>query len=341
MYWKKNGLRNALLAGIFLTALIVLALLRLPNENLYSQQFLYFGTVINVSLVTESPTKAEELFAAIEQELIRMHRDWHAWEPSLITQINAICGTTKSLVIPADLAELLLLGKKYYTLSDGLFNPAAAKLTGAWGFLDNDPSKPRAPPTAENIAALVKQHPSMDDILIENNTVRCTNSAVQLDVGGYAKGYAIDQLLQHLKNQGVTNALIDAGGDIGIRGQAIDRPWRIAIQNPITKAALKTLSLTGSMAVFTSGNAVRTFEYKNNRYTHIINPHSGKPVTGFIAITVLSEDATLDPAAASADAAATALMVAGTERWKEIAQRFGVKKVYAMTTEEVMEWPEK
>lgn len=340
MYWKKSGVK-ALLVSAFLIVFVVVVLLRLPKESLYTQQFLYFGTVINVSLATTSSAKAEALFTTIENELIRMHRDWHAWEPSLITQINALCGTTKSLTIPADLAELLLLGKKYYTISDGLFNPAAAKLTGAWGFLDNNPSQTRVPPSAKNIANLVKQHPSMDDVVIENNTVRCTNSAVQLDVGGYAKGYAVDQLLHYLEEQGVMNALIDAGGDIGVRGQAVNRPWTVAIHNPLTNTPLKTLSLTGSMAVFTSGNAVRTFEYKNNRYTHIINPHSGKPVTGFIAITVLNEDDTLEHAATTADAAATALMVADTKRWKEVAQRFGIKKVYAITTDEVMEWPEK
>jgi len=328
------------LSALFLGVIVVVAFLGwyLFNHSslrIYSQQFLHFGTVVEVRLVTDSNKFAQKLFAHIDQELARMHQEWHAWEPSLITQINQHCDTQRSMLIPADLAELLTLGKKYSSMSNGLFNPAAAKVINAWGFLSSDPNRERQPPDPEVLKTLVNKHPSMNDVIVQDNRVRCINSAVQLDMGGYAKGFAIDQLFAYLESQNVTNGLIDAGGDIGVRGQAINRPWKVAIQNPGSANPIKVLEVSGRMSIFTSGNYARAFEYKNNHYTHIIDPRSGQPVRGLIAVTVLHEDATL------ADASATALMVAGAENWQEIAQRFGIKKVYAMTSEQLLEWPNK
>ena len=237
-----------------------------------------------------------------------MHRDWHAWQPSLITQLTDSCGKNKSIIVPNDLAQLLERGKSFYHLSGGLFNPAAGKLFALWGFLSSDPNRARKPPRPELINALLQQKPSMDDIVITKNRVECTNPAVKLDVGGYAKGFAIDILLDHLCTHGITNALIDAGGDVGIRGEVFGKPWKIAIKNPFSQTPLKVIDASGHLSVFTSGNYARGFFYENKHYTHIIDPTTGQPVTGFVSVTVLHKDAD------TADAAATAIMIAGLSR---------------------------
>jgi thiamine biosynthesis lipoprotein len=335
MFWKKEYRKKSLLVAA--VGILILGFLGwyyfTPKSRLYFQQYLYFGTVINVKLIADSNENAKDAFHHLDQELARMHRDWHAWQPSLITQINAACGTGETIIVPDDLADLLEKGKKFYTLSDGLFNPAAAKLIGAWGFLNNSPNRDRVPPDEALIDSLLQKKPSMADIEIHKNRVKCTNPAVQLDLGGYAKGYAIDNLLDYLSRQGISNALIDAGGDIGIRGQMLNRPWKIAIKNPFSKDPIKIIEVIGPMSVFTSGNYAREFNHDNTHYTHIINPSTGKPVTGFISVTVLHKDAT------TADAAATSLMVAGPTQWKKIAKQFGLEKVYAVTADEVLEWP--
>jgi thiamine biosynthesis lipoprotein len=303
------------------------------KEHLYSQQFLYFGTLIDVKLTTDSNQNAQQAFNHLNQELARMHRDWHAWQPSLVTQINTACSTGESIVVPNDLAELLRRGKEYYFLSDGLFNPAAAKIISAWGFLNNEPNKPRTPPDQHIIDSLLQQKPSMADIEITKNRVKCRNPAVQLDLGGYAKGFAIDKLLDYLASQGISNALIDAGGDIGIRGKAIDRPWKIAIKDPFSDKPLKMLDISGPMSVFTSGSYARKFTHGKSQYTHIIDPRTGQPVTGFVSVTVLQKEA------ATADAAATAIMVAGPANWEKIAQKFHLERVFIVTqNQQVLEW---
>lgn len=330
MLWNKNLLKTRWMIFLipFFTLLITLGYYLMPKDQLYSRDFLYFGTMVHVKLITDSSENARQAFAHIESELDRMHRDWHAWQPSLVTQINKACETGESISIPPDLVFLLERGKRYYTLSDGLFNPAAAKIIGAWGFLSDAPNRARKPPAPATINALLQQHPSMDDILIAHHHVKCTNPAVQLDLGGYAKGYAIDFLLDYLSAHGIHNALIDAGGDIGIRGQHFHQPWLIAIKNPFSDKPLKELAVSGSKGIFTSGDYARRFLHENSRYAHIINPKTGQPVESFASVTVIHKDAT------TADAAATTLMVAGPKNWQEVAKKFELEAVYIVTQDQ-------
>lgn len=147
------------------------------------------------------------------------------------------------------------------------------------------------------------------------------NKFVSLNFGAFAKGYGIDLEMQQLKSMGIKNAIINTGGDLKAIGSHGNRAWRIAIQHPRKDTWLATIETHGEESVFTSGDYERFYHYKGKRYHHILDPRTGYPATGTQSVTVLHTDSGL------ADAAATALFVAGPDKWIEIARKLKLREV--------------
>jgi thiamine biosynthesis lipoprotein len=119
---------------------------------------------------------------------------------------------------------------------------------------------------------------------------------------------------------GIKHAIISAGGDLKTIGSHGDRPWSIAIQHPRMDTWIAQMETQGEESIFTSGDYERYYEYKGKRYHHILDPRTGYPATGVQSVTVIHTDSGL------ADAAATALFVAGAEKWLEIAKKLQLKQ---------------
>ncbi len=141
---------------------------------------------------------------------------------------------------------------------------------------------------------------------------------MQLDLGGYAKGYALDRAAAILRQQGIQHALINIGGNVLAMGQHGDRPWRVGIQHPRQAGALATLALQDGEAIGTSGDYQRYFLRDNVRYCHLIDPRSGYPMQGVEAVTILTHGAR---AGVLSDAASKPLFLAGVAGWQIAAQR--------------------
>jgi thiamine biosynthesis lipoprotein len=154
--------------------------------------------------------------------------------------------------------------------------------------------------------------------------VASRNPHLQLDFGGVAKGAAIDAALDRLQALGVNDALLNLGGNLAAmgRGAAAGRqPWTIGIRDPAGPGLLATLQTQGREAVVTSGSYERYRMLDGERCTHILDPQLGAPAADIVSVTVVHRSATL------ADAAATALLVAGPARWRMVAARMGVDGV--------------
>ena len=161
----------------------------------------------------------------------------------------------------------------------------------------------------------------MADLVIDGNRVSSRNPAVQLDLGGYAKGYALDRAATILRANGVANALINIGGNVMALGTKNGEAWRVGIQHPRQPGALATLALHDGEAIGTSGDYQRYFELNGLRYCHLLDPRSGAPAAHTQALTVLI---TPRPAAGTlSDMASKPLFIAGPE-WPELARRLGV-----------------
>jgi len=289
-------------------------------EPLYREQIFALGSLVDISLWNVDPALAARASAQLTEDFNRVHTTWHAWEPSALTRINEQLTRTATFPVDAELIPLLSRARALSLTSGGLFNPGIGKLLALWGFQsDERPNGP--PPDARAIAALVAQHPGMADLHIEGNTLRSTNPSLQLDMGAIGQGYAVDIAIEHLRRLGIHNAIVNASGDIRVIGRHGKRPWRIGIRDPRGPGIIASIEMQGDESIVTSGDYERYFEHQGKRYSHILDPRSGYPASGATSVTVVHENVIV------ADAASTALMVAGKNEWQQVARALGVKHV--------------
>jgi thiamine biosynthesis lipoprotein len=249
-----------------------------------------------------------------------MHRDWHAWEPGRLTEINAAFASGQSATADEDIVAMVRQSQVVEKASGGRFNPAIGALIRLWGFHTSDYPIVGPPPSQEQISAIINLQPSSNDIHIDGLELSTDNPAVQLDFGGIAKGYAVDLTIAHLRELGIDNAIVNAGGDLRAIGTHGDRPWRVAVRKP-GGGSIGTIEVQGDEAVFTSGNYERFRQDKTERYPHILDPTTGWPAEDIASVTVITDEGLI------ADAAATALVVAGLSGWPEVARALDLDQV--------------
>jgi len=249
-----------------------------------------------------------------------MHRDWHAWEPGQLMDINAAIASGQPANADEDIIAMIRQSQLVEKASGGRFNPAIGALIRLWGFHTSDYPIVGPPPSRAQIGAVMDHQPSSNDIHINGLELRSDNPAVQLDFGGIAKGYAVDLTIARLRDLGINNAIVNAGGDLRAMGSHGDRPWRVAVKKP-GGGNIGTIEVRGDEAIFTSGNYERFRQDKTERYPHILDPTTGWPAKDIASVTVITDEGLL------ADAAATALVVAGLDSWPEVARALGLDQV--------------
>lgn len=310
------------LALLLCTFTVVLsACQQASKEPVFHDQILAFGTLIEVTLYDTDATTAASVFDELESMYRHWHVAWHAWEPGALTGINAKLAAGETAELDDELLDLLETANRLSLKSGGLFNPVAGQLVSLWGFQGN-PLPEGTLPATEDIAAWLIDKPDVHDIVIEGNSIRSSNPRAAYDLGGIAKGYAIDRCIEYIRGRGIENAIVNAGGDLRGIGRHGERAWRIGIRHPRAQKLLAGIELDGDDSVFTSGDYERNFERDGKRYSHIIDPRSGYPAnTGSASVTVMHDRA------AVADAAATAIFVAGVKDWQQVAERMGIERV--------------
>jgi thiamine biosynthesis lipoprotein len=325
--------RPALAACAALLALALAACGRGPAP-VHEARILAFGTLVDVSVHGVDRALAERAFAVLEADFDWMHEAWHAWRPGTLERFNRGCASGEPFALEPDLRPLIALATGLSERSGRLFNPAIGRLVDLWGFHADQP-RPGVPP-AEAIAPLVAAEPHMGEIRMQDLEARCLDPMVQLDFGGFAKGFGVDRAVEALQDLGIDDAIVNAGGDLRAIGRRGDRPWRVGVRHPRDpEGVYAALELAGDESVFTSGDYERFYEVDGQRYHHILDPRTGYPARGTAAVTVVHDDAT------EADAAATALFVAGPQGWREVAARMGIRQVMLITTgNEVLMTPE-
>ncbi len=288
----------------------------------YHEQLLVFGTVVDVKLWDVEEALGRQAVTRLADDFDYMHNAWHAWHPGPLGRVNQLLASGESFTLPPSILPLIQRSSELSQRSNGLFNPAIGKLTALWGFASDDPPK-GPPPSAETIRAFLDQQPSMEDIRLNGLTIQTANPALKLDFGAFAKGYAVDRAIDILRELGINNAVVNAGGDLRAIGRHGDRPWRVGIRHPREAGILASVETEGDESIFTSGDYERYFDWQGTRYDHIIDPRSGYPAQGLSSVTVFARRADL------ADAAATALFVAGPDEknWLPVARAMGVSGV--------------
>lgn len=279
-----------------------------------------FGTLVRVTLVGE-PREAQAAAQTVLREFDRLHWKLHAWKAGALVALNgAIARGERRIPLDGELASLIRSAIRLSERSGGLFNPAIGRLVGSWNFHDDEISG--MPPSPAELAPLLAAAPQMSDLAVEGNALACTNPAVQLDFGGYAKGYALDRARLLLQERPLEGALLDVGGHVMALGRCGERPWAIGLRQPRGAGLLARLELQDGEVLSTSGDYERFLSFGGRRYSHVIDPRTGRPASDAQAASVLA--AAAPDAGAASDAASSALFVAGRTAWRDTAQRMAM-----------------
>lgn len=301
------------------------------KEPFYQEQAYVFGTQVDVSIYGEDEAKARQAVVLVMHEFQRLHDKLHAWKPSELSELNAAFARGQSMKVSPELAEILKDAAHVSAQSNGLFNPSIGGLIHAWGFQADDFKA--VLPNEKEIAALVRANPQMHDLVIGSAEVKSRNRAAKLDLGGYAKGYALDRAAGILKELGIRNALINIGGNVLALGTHGSRAWRIGIQHPRKPGPLATMELHDGEAIGTSGDYQRYFELDGKRYCHVIDPRTGYPVQGVEAVTILTHG---EHAGLLSDAASKPLFITGASTWLDAAREMQLEEALLIDAQGVV-----
>ncbi len=296
-------------------ALTVAACERAPE--IHRRMIPMFGTVAEVEVAGGDAAATDAALDELEALYADLDRDWRKSGPGELGQANAALSAGHAVRLSPRLAALVDRSLAMRTLSDGLFDPRIGALVALWGFDDMAHTTPAAPPDERAVAALRAQTLGAADVHLDGDVLR-SDAPLALDLNGIAEGGALAAGAALLQARGIRNALIDTGGDLTALGSRGDRPWRVGVRNPRGPGILGTVELASGETIASSGAYEHRFMAGGRTFHHILDPHTGWPAPGAAGTTVISHDAEV------ADAAATALMVAGPERFAEMAARLGV-----------------
>ena len=309
-------LRWILFFSLFLT------LSACSKAPLYQQESFVFGTRVELLIAGLDEAQARPAAAAVLREFDRLHRTYHAWQPSELSALNAAIAEGRTQTVTPEMAALIVEAQRIAAAGDALFDPGIGGLIKLWGF-QSDEFKAVLPDRAA-LAAWRAAQPGIADLQIDGLRVSSRNRAVALDFGGYLKGYALDRAAAILHAYGVHDALINIGGNVMALGTKNGERWRVGIQHPRQAGPLATVELADGEAIGTSGDYQRYFELDGKRYCHVLDPRSGAPVMHTQAVTVLIS---ARPAAGTlSDAASKPLFIAGTA-WPALAAKLAVDQV--------------
>jgi thiamine biosynthesis lipoprotein len=265
------------------------------------------GTRITVELQLDDAAKANQCKEAVFKEMQRIDELMSPYkEDSELAEINREASKHPVKVSP-ELYSLILRSLAYSKLSKGAFDITFASVGYLYDYREH--IHPSDEVIKEHLGAINYRHIQMNP---EDQSIRFNSPGVRIDLGGIAKGYAVDNGIRILKECGVQNGLVSAGGDSRIIGDKGGRPWMMGIQHPRQKPGVAVVLPLSNTAISTSGDYERYFIENGKRYHHIISPSTGKAVSNTISASVIGPDAT------STDALSTTLFVLGADKGLEL-----------------------
>jgi len=262
----------------------------------------------------------QEVSLGIERQLQAIDSSMSTYrEDSELSRFNASRSSDWFSVSPA-LSEVVREALEVSTATDGAFDITVGPLVNLWGF-GPSPHQDQVPSDEEidtELSGVGYQHVQVRS---KPPALRKERAEIYIDLSAIAKGYAVDKVATYLESLGVLNYMIEIGGELRLKGHNDHGdPWRIAVERPSEGVRdIHTIIQASDDGVATSGDYRNYFEEQGRRYSHTINPRTGRPVTHSLAsVTVISDSAMY------ADAMATALMVIGTGAGFQLAERQGL-----------------
>jgi FAD:protein FMN transferase len=282
--------------------------------ELPSRAFRSMGTMAAVTLGGGYAARLESVTENLRAMFSRLESEMSAYRPeSAISQLSRMASVAP-IPVPQDTWRVLSLGQHFGSLTAGAFNIAASPLVRLWGF--NGASVPISPPSDRSISDAL----GLGDyrrLVLDGGTAFLPLKGMGVDVGGIAKGYAVDRAYDYCLSEGIRDFLIDFSGNVRAAGRPSPREcWQVGVRDPFDASQmLGKIALPSGKAVATSGSYERFVDVAGKRFSHIIDPRSGYPVTETSSTTILCPDAV------TADALSTAFFVAGLDGASELLKK--------------------
>ncbi len=291
-------------ALLFLGILLLTGCTQKSSASLTDTYVYAMDTVITLRLPKNTDTalisSAEEKINTLESRLSKTIKN---------SDVCRFHDALSSIEIADDTKAVLKIALEVAAASNGAYDPTIAPLAALWDItgksISSDPHVP-AHSEIEKILPVI----GYQKVILTENTLSKLQPEIELDLGGCAKGYACEEIVDFFKSSGITQGLISFGGNIGIIGHKTDgTPWRIGIKHPDKTNEIAGYLLLDSGFISVSGDYERYFETNGIRYHHIFDAKTGYPATsGIRSVAVFAENGTY------ADALSTALFVLGTEK---------------------------
>jgi len=293
-----------------------------PARALYEISGPTMGTTWRIKIV-DMPDGVDRsrLAAAVADILEIVNRQMSTYRPeSEISRFNA---ATASAAVSDDTLKVTAEALRIARLSGGAFDPTIGPLVDLWGFGAHGDGL--RVPTSHNIDA-VRAATGFAKIGMAPDARRLDKRAdtLQLDLNGIAKGFGVDRLAEHLESVGIGHYLVEIGGELRGRGwNPHGGAWRVGIERPAgavgAAGAVQRVVRLNGMGLATSGDYRIFFEQAERRYSHILDPRTGRPVDhGLASVTVIA------PTTMAADGLSTALMVLGADEGVKFAEAHGI-----------------
>lgn len=311
-------MRSALLQPVIAVALAAALTGCLHSERIEEFGGPTMGSTYSIKYVrSEGVAPQAELKAATEAILAEIDLQMSTYrDDSLIEQFNlAPAGTCQAM--PKGVLDLVRAGNRLHEESQGYFDLTLEPLLDLWGF--GPKGQGEAVPDDERLAE-VRQHVGQQHLSIAGEQL-CKDADVQVDFNSIAAGYAVDQIVARLAELGVTSYLVEATGELKAAGFKPDGShWRIGLEAPRDdKQVAQRILLLDGYGISTSGDYRNYFEENGQRYSHTLDPLTGKPVKHKLAAVTVA-----DPSTLRADGLSTLLMVLGPDAGMAFAERNGI-----------------
>src|SRR5262245_2960589 len=297
----------------------------------YEDSRVSMGCLYAVVVYGRDQARLREAAAASLDEVDRIDRLMSNYKnDSELSRVNREASKAPVKVDP-ELFDFIAECLRYSRESEGAFDITVGPLMKAWGFFRGEGRMPSEAELAEARSRVGYRRVILNQ---KDGTIFFERAGVELDLGGIAKGYAVDRAVAVLKRYGVASALLSAGGStIYALGAPPGKPaWEIEVQDPVERGKIATRVRLRDRALSVSGSYEKFFELNGERYSHVMDPRTGRPVQGVLSVAVVTDDGT------SGDALDNVFYVLGAERSRALLSKFHASEVIFFLPDSRKKW---
>ncbi|MGE0886453.1 MAG: FAD:protein FMN transferase [Blastocatellales bacterium] len=257
----------------------------------YEDSRISMACAYSIVVYGEDESKLAQAVNAAFDEVDRIDDLMSHYKPdSSLSKLNRDAGN-RAVKVEPELFDFIAECLRYSRESDGAFDITVGPLLKTWGFFRGEGRMPKSKELAEARRKVGWRHVILNE---KEKTIRFDRADIELDLGGIAKGYAVDKAVEILRQNGIERALVNACGSTlyGLGAPPGEEGWEVKLRDPVSSQKTAMTVLLKNRALSVSGSYEKFFELDGKRYSHIFDPRTGWPVQGILSVAVLTDTGT-------------------------------------------------